>query len=679
MPLSFLSLDFLFTSTRKATRGCLDKLPNDVLVDIVFDHLEVADILRLRRVSKLYYHLTHHAVIWKRLVLRTTLPLPPLPPTARHSLKNLSGLEAERLLTRAHSLDKIWRLNPDLFDQWMFDAYDHVAHMVLLPGSQYMVASVSDVDRQDWALVVYVLDSKYNVIPIAKTPTRTKAYNLQAKYLTINGVHGIGVSYVIRDWRHRKDRQYGINVSEYSPEHDIDPPYPLKYECNTYFITLKVLEDLCDPRFVPGSRAFLENAVAQPTPFKHMCLVRSSTPITNICLDDFYGNPCVSVVKHPDTIVFKPLCDDGPVSMVKMLPFAEFAEMPHRIKAIRPLPQQHQFLVFREITVPISRNKWPVITMELFNIPDNTTGHTQQYDVNPTNWLFMTDDRFADVQITDHGTPNWFDDSIAGDVRSGGETNAWQPRTISAFCRTTAPDDGLLRITFYPRRAQHTGLPPPLPAGGGARRAPTNYWRYDLAYCSPVRFIEAHLNAQYRILPGSHRTALYTVPWDDITATPRIIGFYRYHDRELLAAEPEDHDMQVNQAPRFPVQKLPFEFDCAMRFQAIAWDESIGRVCFARTHDTRVVVLDFSKRPKEDFLGRRMPLPADQDHDVYAEAEPELNTDNGSSDSQDSTDEGSDFGFQLPVVNPVAQNSTTKAGDGSRERGGESRIAVDLL
>lgn len=164
------------------------------------------------KVSKLYYHLTHHAVIWKRLVLRTTLPLPPLPPTARHSLKNLSGLEAERLLTRAHSLDKIWRLNPDLFDQWMFDAYDHVAHMVLLPGSQYMVASVSDVDRQDWALVVYVLDSKYNVIPIAKTPTRTKAYNLQAKYLTINGVHGIGVSYVIRDWRHRKDRQYGYAI-----------------------------------------------------------------------------------------------------------------------------------------------------------------------------------------------------------------------------------------------------------------------------------------------------------------------------------------------------------------------------------------------------------------------------------------------------------------------------------
>ena len=347
--------------------------------------------------------------------------------------------------------------------------------------------------------------------------------------------------------------------------------------------------------------------------------------------------------------------------------------------------------------MPVERNKWPVITMELVNIPDNTTGHNQQHNVNPADWLFMTDDRFADVHITDHGTPNWFDDSIAGDVRATGEAEAWQPRTISAFCRTTAPNDGLLRITFYPRRAEHVGPPPSLPAGGGARHAPTHYWRYDLEYCSPVRFIEAHLNAQYRILPGSHRTALYTVPWDDITATPRILGFYRYHDRELLATEPEDHDMELNQAPRFPVQKLPFEFDCAMRFQAIAWDESIGRACFARTHDTRVVVLDFAKRPKEglygslppctllahsdiDSLGRRVPLPAEQEHDVYAEPEPEpdLSIDNGSSDSQDSTDEGSEFGFHLPAIHPVALNNSAKAEDGSQERDWENQIVADL-
>ena len=152
----------------------------------------------------MYYHLKHHTVIWKRLLRFSELPLPPLPPTARHSLQNLTGLEAERLLTRAHSLDKIWRCQtPGLFESWKFNAHHHVAHLVLLPGSQYLVATVSDVTRQDWSLVIYVLDNRWNVVPIAKISTVTKGYYLQAKYLTINGVHGITIAYVRRDWRRR--------------------------------------------------------------------------------------------------------------------------------------------------------------------------------------------------------------------------------------------------------------------------------------------------------------------------------------------------------------------------------------------------------------------------------------------------------------------------------------------
>ena len=32
-------------------KDCLDRLPNDVLVDVVFDYLDVCDIIRMRRVS----------------------------------------------------------------------------------------------------------------------------------------------------------------------------------------------------------------------------------------------------------------------------------------------------------------------------------------------------------------------------------------------------------------------------------------------------------------------------------------------------------------------------------------------------------------------------------------------------------------------------------------------------
>ncbi|EGO31231.1 hypothetical protein SERLADRAFT_377093 [Serpula lacrymans var. lacrymans S7.9] len=46
---------------------------------------------------------------------------------------------------------------------------------------------------------------------------------------------------------------------------------------------------------------------------------------------------------------------------------------------------------------------------------------------------------------------------------------------------------------------------------------------------------------------------------------------------------------------------------------AIAWDEGIGRIFFATSHDTRLYILDVAKAPKEDqnrsevtsSLGRR--------------------------------------------------------------------------
>lgn len=81
--------------------------------------------------------------------------------------------------------------------------------MVLLPGSQYLVASASDRDKRDWCLIIFVLDHRNKAVPIVKTPTKTKAYNLKARYMTISGEAGITISYVRRDWRHRKDGKRG--------------------------------------------------------------------------------------------------------------------------------------------------------------------------------------------------------------------------------------------------------------------------------------------------------------------------------------------------------------------------------------------------------------------------------------------------------------------------------------
>ena len=50
MPLKFPDLSFLFTKSRAENKCSIDVLPNDVLVDGLFDYLDVVEILRLRRV-----------------------------------------------------------------------------------------------------------------------------------------------------------------------------------------------------------------------------------------------------------------------------------------------------------------------------------------------------------------------------------------------------------------------------------------------------------------------------------------------------------------------------------------------------------------------------------------------------------------------------------------------------
>ncbi len=52
MSLLLNSLDFLLHRMDISKAGSLDRLPNDVLVDQVFIHLDVKDILRLRRVRE---------------------------------------------------------------------------------------------------------------------------------------------------------------------------------------------------------------------------------------------------------------------------------------------------------------------------------------------------------------------------------------------------------------------------------------------------------------------------------------------------------------------------------------------------------------------------------------------------------------------------------------------------
>ncbi len=116
-----------------------------------------------------------------------------------------------------------------------------------------------------------------------------------------------------------------IDVSDYSGEHAIDAPYPLKHECHTLHVPLKELETLCDPRFVPGSAEFIAHAKALPPPFRRVCFIRSTRTLGNIVLDELSDEPSLSIIRYPNSIMFKPL-NGGPIATLTIENFGDFAQ-----------------------------------------------------------------------------------------------------------------------------------------------------------------------------------------------------------------------------------------------------------------------------------------------------------------------------------------------------------------
>jgi hypothetical protein len=186
----------------------LDDLPDDVLLDGVLLTLIVQDVLSVRMVNKRFYTLTRHASIWKRLLRRLNLLVPPLPQTSRRSFKNITGLEAERLFVRSLSLSKnLSSRNPTPYWARVVEAFHQVQSMVILPGGHHLVASVREETCNSFALMIFVLDYRNGgALPLAKTDTPTQAYNLQAKYMALHDQNGIMIAYTLKDIRSKKYR-----------------------------------------------------------------------------------------------------------------------------------------------------------------------------------------------------------------------------------------------------------------------------------------------------------------------------------------------------------------------------------------------------------------------------------------------------------------------------------------
>ncbi|OSD01113.1 hypothetical protein PYCCODRAFT_1369886 [Trametes coccinea BRFM310] len=616
-------------------------LCNDVIIDNILAELDVQDIAKLRQVSQQLWECSKEGAVWKRKLEREKHFLPPVPPTARYSLENLSPTEAERFLVRCASLARGWDAErPRYLHNWKFDAYRIVVDMVLLPGGQYIVASVTDQFWSRFSVRVFTSDFKYSMAsPIAQMDVPTKAFELRAKYMTFRGKPGIVIAYIRRDYRHSAYKtRFDVNrlADGYQPPAN---DRQLKYECVVTHVELAAVELLGDVTgTAPQSRQeFQILAEQQGRPFQVLTEITSRSRLSSPAIDDDVdGAPLIAVLKHADgvadRIIYKNL-DGGPGTTLIGTPHANLPHLPQSIMAFGIIPIQKQFLVIRRAGVDVDMDSEPegaapaanaqdpfapYYWAELWDIVDGAGQAPITRDPASFSNIFTSQGNYwKKVWISDHGLgPALAHDlSLRPQLLGRGGRPKLKPITVFVKARRCA---GIAYSALWPR-----GHPLGRLTSEDLASGPETY-RYDFGpsflLFDPADLVddEAHLRyVEYQALPGSARPLLYTVPidtarqnrfqiaaimglWDrallkpfDVSAAVRILqaadeGTTEVKDGALMV----DGDRVTRVSEEFEM-----EHKSLRTISAIAWDDTIGRLCIAYANRTELAVFDFAAVP----------------------------------------------------------------------------------
>lgn len=101
------------------------------------------------------------------------------------------------------------------------------------------------------------------------------------------------------------------NINDFSGDHDIDFPGPVKHECQVVHISLSSIEMFTNCGLEPGTPEFQELTKSQPAPFRWVAKVRTDTsrlgyPSINI----LHGIPTITVIRFPDLLWIFPIVDN---------------------------------------------------------------------------------------------------------------------------------------------------------------------------------------------------------------------------------------------------------------------------------------------------------------------------------------------------------------------------------
>ncbi|KAJ3723589.1 hypothetical protein DFJ43DRAFT_648646 [Lentinula guzmanii] len=561
----------------------IQKLSVDVWLDDIFIYLTIEDVICLRRVNKTLFLMTHEPIIWKRFLVRLPVPIPPLRPTLRWSL-DLTGFQIEQLVAKAMIADDNWRRISPVFS-WSRPefAFYEVLELKLLPGGQYMVASVKDSASRRFYICIFCLDHPDpNFPPLARHSVPSRAFNIEARFLTWEDRPGIMIFYSMRLPEDGKLR--GYDLSELSNNPNVEPPYPIRHESVSMFVDMTALEVLSDPSITRRSQAFRSRAAMLSQPFRKAMHFISDCPIEFPSLFEFDGRPFAALVSGPEEIVLINLATSQ-VSSIKCqrIPFFDYAE--HKICAFRVLPKQNQVLVIRSLRLrklerdhryrPQDRH-----TMELHILPD--AGQLGVMSL-PEEYIMLDDGNVASVHISDSYEP------LRGDDHPFLHDPNARPLPLAVYmCWEDL--GGVEQINVHPLLSYD------------------QRWYYNLDWNqtqATVKDPEHHV----RVIPGVQRALMYTVPLDDRSDKPKIKTLGRYcnpysHDVAYPHGFPPEGDFSVLRYRYVRPTKDYAPIKCSSNvFQhiaekgcnAITWDESTGRVCMATQKNMKFLILDVRK------------------------------------------------------------------------------------
>ncbi|KAJ7204396.1 hypothetical protein GGX14DRAFT_646929 [Mycena pura] len=573
--------NFLISRLKWSSKCYMQRLSFDIFIDHIFIHLHIEDIMCLRRVDRTFFLLTHEAVIWKRFLERMRTPIPPLRPTFRYSFQ-VTDFEAEQLVTRAISLEDNWRLDcPQVKVRRVMDAHHRVLDMCLLPGGKFLVASVRDLASHRYYLTLFSLDHPKGNRAVARLPTKTRAYDLQAKYLKYKEKHGIMIAYTRRSYKFGEPCD--IDPSDFRDTDAVDPPFPFLYESLCYHVSLDTLEELVDPRIPPGSAAFQELALARAPPFLQVLSFESDTRITSLTLFEMDNHAHVAFAQQPRRIRFVDLTS-GAVSPMLMHAYNNLPDKAHHIRTIRVLPDQHDVLVIRTVVSELTPGHYVTEHLaEMFHIPsepasaDTTIKPFERWPLDPRDY-----DSF---HLSDPITPSIGIDHPNLQPASGA------PPPISLFCRTVDPV-GVVHYLIWPKIEEEPGR--------------STRYSFNLEYVVPQTVHVSAPNAT-NVLAGSSKALVFTVD-DPRKDSPRVLAVRRYLSPQLQPLwsqrGTEDPTEPISRRDRPPLSKKYYsKFNLPrylrrklddMGLAAITWDEAIGRVCLACGDELKIHILDFA-------------------------------------------------------------------------------------